>query len=101
MKFQMKFGYILVMHRTFKLLKVHILRKNVSYKTFLTNLGVSEVFRRVVRFKEVCVIYKLFLEYNVSRYVFQSVFESIIFVLVLRNYMLECLVEIPSVFEMV
>jgi len=76
MKFQVKIGYILVMHRTFKLLKVHILRKNVSCKAFLTNLGVSEVFRRVISFKEVCVIYKLFLEYNVSHYVFPSVLKA-------------------------
>ena len=89
MKFQVKFGYILVMHGTFKLLKVHILRKNVSYKAFLTNLGASEVFRRGVSFKEVCVIYKLFLEYNVSHYVFTSVFKSIIFVLVLHDYVPE------------
>ena len=64
-----------------------------SYKAFLTNLGVSEVFRRIVSFKEVCVIYKLFLEYNVSYYVFTSAFESIIFVLVLHDYVPECLLK--------
>ena len=89
----MKLGYILVMYRIFKLLKVHILRKNVSCKAFLTNLGVSEVFRRVVSFKEVYMIYKLFLENNVSHYDFPSVLESIIFVLVLHDYVPECLLE--------
>ena len=93
MKFQVKFGYILVMHRTFKLLKVHILRKNVSCKAFLTSLYVSGAFRRVISFKEVSMTYKLFLEYNESHYVFTSVFESIIFVLVLLDFVLECLLE--------
>ena len=81
------------MHRTFKLLKVHILRKNVSCIAFLTNLDVSEAFRRVVSFKEVSVIYKLFLESNQSHYVSKSVFESMIFILVLLDYMLEYLLE--------
>ena len=36
---------------------VHILRKNVSCKAFITNLGVSEVFRKVVSFKEVYMTY--------------------------------------------
>ena len=93
MKFQVKIGYILVMHRTFKLLKVHILRKNVSCKAFLTNLSVSEVFKGVISFLEIFKIYKLFLEYNVSHYDFPSVFESIIFVLVLHDYVPECLLE--------
>jgi len=91
MKFQVKFGYILVIRGTFKLLKVHTLTKNVSCKTFLINLGASKVFRRVVSFKQVCVIYKLLLEYNVSHDVFPSVSESIIFVLVLHDYVPECL----------
>ena len=91
MKFQVKFGYILVMHGTFKLLKVNILRKNASYKDFLTNLGALEVFRRVQSFKEVCVIYKLSLEYDVSHSIFPSVSESIMFFLVLHDYVPECL----------
>ena len=89
----MKFGYILVMHRTFKLLKVYILRRNVSCKAFLTNFDVSEAFRRVVIFQEVSGIYKLFLKYNESHYVFISVFESIIFVLVLLDHVPKCLLE--------
>jgi len=39
------------------------------------------------------VIYKLFLEYNVGHYVFTSVFQSIIFVLVLHDYVPGCLLE--------
>jgi len=46
MKIQMKYGYILVMHPTFKFLKVHILWKNVSCQVFLINLDVSQAFRR-------------------------------------------------------
>jgi len=46
MKFQMKYVYILVMHRTFKLLKMHILWKNVSCQVFLINLDVSGAFRK-------------------------------------------------------
>jgi len=72
---------------------VLIIRKNVPCKAFLTNLGASKVFRRVVSFKEVCMIYRLFLEYNVSHFVFTSVFESIIFVLVVHGYMPERLLE--------
>ena len=79
------------MHRTFKFLKVHIIRKDVCCKAFLTSLGVSEVFRRVASFKEVCMIYKLFLEYNVSHSVFTTVFESI--VLMLHEYVPEYLLE--------
>jgi len=93
MKFPMKFGYILVMLRTFEPLKVHILRKNVSYKAFLTNLDVSEAFRRVVSFKEVSLTYKRFMESTESHYVFKSIFESIIFILVLLDYMPEYLLE--------
>ena len=89
----MKFGYILVMHRTFMPLKVHILRKNVSCNAFLTNLDISEAFKRVESFEEVNVIYKLFLESNESHYVFKSIFESIIFILVLLDYMPEYLLE--------
>ena len=81
------------MHRTFKLLKVHTLRKNVSCKAFFTNLDVSGAFRRVISFKEVSVIYNLFLEYNESHYIFTTVFESIIFVLALLDYVPECLLE--------
>ena len=62
----MKSSYILVTHQTFKLLKVHILQKNVSCKAFLTNLDASRAFRRVISIKEVSVIYKLFLEFNES-----------------------------------
>ena len=83
MKFQMKFAYILVMYRTFKLLKVHILRKNVACKAFPTSLDVSEASRRIESFKEVSMIYKLFLESNESHYVFKSMFENIIFIFVL------------------
>jgi len=38
-----------------------------------------ELLERIISFKEVSVIYKLFLEYIESNYVFKSVFESIIF----------------------
>ena len=70
---------------------MHITGKNVYCKAFLTSLGVLEVFRRVVSFKELCVIYKLFLKNNVSHYDFPSVLESIILVLVLHDYVPECL----------
>ena len=78
MKFQMKFGYIQVMHRTFKLSNEHILRKNVSCQVFLTNRGISEAFRRIISLEEVSVIYKLFLENIMSHRIFKSVFESIV-----------------------
>jgi len=39
------------------------------------------------------MIYKLFFEYNESHYVFTSVFESIIFILVLLDLVSECLLE--------
>jgi len=65
----------------------------LSCKAFLTSLGVLEVFRRVASFKEDCVIYKLFLEYNASHYVFISVFKSVIFILVLHDYVRTYLLE--------
>ena len=62
-------------------------------QAFLTNLGVSRTFRRVISIKEVSMIYKLFFEYNESHYVFINVFESIIFILVLLDEVSECLLE--------
>ena len=60
----------------------------------------QELLERVISFQEVSVIYKgvsviykLFLEYNESHYIFTSVFEGIIFVLVLHDYVPECLLE--------
>ena len=56
-------------------------------------MSISEAFRRIITLEEVSMIYKIFLEYNESHYVFTSVFESIIFVLVALDYVPECLLE--------
>jgi len=40
----------------------------------------QDLLERIISFKEVNAIYKLFLEYIESHYIFKSVFESIIFV---------------------
>jgi len=79
----MKYSYILVMHYTFKLFKVLILRKNVLVKSFLPIWVFQELLKRVISIKGVSMIYKLLFEYNESHCVFTSVFESIIFILVL------------------
>ena len=53
----------------------------------------QELLERTISFKEVGVIYKLFLECIESHYVFKSVFESIMFVLVLPDDVSDYLLE--------
>jgi len=79
----MKYSYIVEMHRTFFLRCLSYER--MFLQSFLTNLGVSRAFRRVISIKVVSMIYKLFFEYNERHYVFTSVFESSIFILMLLN----------------
>jgi len=50
-------------------------------KSFLPIWMFRELLEKITSFKEVGVIYKLFLEYIESHYVFKSVFESTIFIL--------------------
>ena len=53
----------------------------------------QELLERAISTKEVSVIYKLFLGYNESQYVFKSEFKTIIFVLVLLDYVPEYLLQ--------
>jgi len=67
--------------------------KECSCKAFPTKMGILRAFRRVISIKGVSMIYKMFFEHNESHYVFTSVFESIIFILVLLDLVSECLLE--------
>jgi len=49
-------------------------------KSFLVVWMFQELLERIISFKEVSMIYKLFLEYIESQDVFKSVFENTIFV---------------------
>jgi len=45
-KFEMRYGYILVKHRSFQFSNVHVLGTNVSCHVFLTNKIILQTFRK-------------------------------------------------------